>query len=102
MRHFARFSTPFLLCLSPARETSLSNLQIPSPTFALRLLPKPNHHIFVSSVDTMVAVHNLVPVLMSSIPSSLTTVPLWVDLCGRLAPALSVAVFMAPIRKYLI
>lgn len=49
----------------------------------------------------MVAVHKLVPVLMSSIPS-LAPAPVWVDLCGRLAPMLSVAVFMAPIRKYFI
>jgi hypothetical protein len=50
----------------------------------------------------MVALHKLVPALMSSIPSSVATAPLWVDLCGKLAPALSVAVFMAPIRKYFV
>jgi hypothetical protein len=50
----------------------------------------------------MVAVQQVAPAIMSSIPSLVAPMPLWVDICGRLAPALSVAVFMAPIRKYLI
>jgi hypothetical protein len=50
----------------------------------------------------MVPLQQLVPVVMSSIPRLAGTAPLWVDLCGRLAPVLSVAVFMAPIRKYFI
>jgi hypothetical protein len=106
MRHFARFYThpaPGGDDSEPLRNITSFKFQIPNYASSYdNCYRAKTEKTIIFCVDTMVAVHKLVPVLMSSIPSSLTTAPLWVDICGKLAPILSVAVFMAPIRKYFI
>jgi hypothetical protein len=102
MRKFARFYT--YIVILHVHASSNGRFQKDRKEFCLRFEREAKelfHH--QKTRTTMVAVQQVVvPAIMSTIPSLVAPMPLWVDICGKLAPALSVGVFMAPIRKYLL